>query len=82
MKKKLIIPSLLVFAVAIFIYKNVETKPKTTAEKLRNQLTNFRENHPFSKTRALSEEERSKQGLPPNAYFEQEYLNEMNPKTG
>ena len=38
--------------------------------------------HPFNKTMYLSKKERKSLGLTPNAYFEQEYLNEINPSTG
>ena len=40
------------------------------------------EEHPFNKTMYLSKKERKSLGLTPNAYFEQEYLNEINPSTG
>ena len=63
----------------VFLYNcvntNVENDKQTTYAK-------FVEEHPYSKTMYLSKKERKSLGLPPNAYFEQEYLNEINPITG
>ncbi len=39
-------------------------------------------NHPFNKTLQLSKEERINLGIPPNKYYEEKYLLEMNPRTG
>ncbi len=39
-------------------------------------------NHPLQKSLLLSKKERLEKGLPPNKYFEQMYLLQMNPHTG
>ncbi|WP_301402028.1 WD40/YVTN/BNR-like repeat-containing protein [Polaribacter huanghezhanensis] len=54
----------------------------TDKEKAREKYANFIKNHPYNKTLQLTKKERKAQGLPPNKYFEQEYLLEMNPNTG
>lgn len=65
-----------------FILKINLVESKIPNEKIRQNHTEFRKNHPYNKLMALTKTERKRQGLPPNAYFEQEYLNEMNPYTG
>jgi len=79
MKKKLLF---LTFAIlsTIFIYKYATTE--SVSEKLRKQHIAFLESHPYNKTLELTKSERKSQGLPPNKYFEQEYLNEIDPSTG
>lgn len=49
---------------------------------LKDKHENFIDNHHYQKTMVLSKEERKGLSLPPNKYLEQEYLLEMNPKTG
>ena len=73
--KKLIV--FLVLCVFTLFYFNIEPVLDQQAAYLK-----FVEEHPFSKTMNLSKKERKSLGLPPNAYYEQEYLNEMNPTTG
>ncbi|PQJ18955.1 MULTISPECIES: T9SS type A sorting domain-containing protein [Nonlabens] len=48
----------------------------------REQHEAFLDIHPFNQTIQLSREDRKKQGLPPNAYYEREYLLTMNPSLG
>ena len=79
MKKKLLL-SIVLFAAIAFTY-NALTK-QTEIEKLREKHAAFLKNHSFNKTMDLSKKERKALSLPPNAYFEQEYLNEINPTTG
>ncbi|QNM85375.1 T9SS type A sorting domain-containing protein [Polaribacter pectinis] len=79
MKKKLLL-SLLALAAILLVY-NVSTQ-ETDVEKTRKKHAEFLRNHPYNKTMSLSKKDRKLQGLPPNAFFEQEYLNEMNPYTG
>jgi photosystem II stability/assembly factor-like uncharacterized protein len=79
MKKKLLL-SIVLFAAIAFTY-NALTK-QTEIEKLREKHATFLKNHSFNKTMDLSKKERKALSLPPNAYFEQEYLNEINPTTG
>ncbi|AMC11196.1 hypothetical protein Lupro_07975 [Lutibacter profundi] len=54
----------------------------TNAEKLREQHEYFLKNSPFKNTLKLTREERLKQGLPPNKYYEREWELTMNPATG
>jgi photosystem II stability/assembly factor-like uncharacterized protein len=79
MKKKILL-SIVLFAAIAFTY-NALTK-QTEIEKLREKHATFLKNHSFNKTMDLSKKERKALSLPPNAYFEQEYLNEINPATG
>ena len=79
MNKKLLLSILLLITIT-FVYK-VSTK-QTETDKLREKHATFLKNHSFNKTMDLSKNERKAQGLPPNAYFEQEYLNEIDPSTG
>lgn len=63
------------------IFKVIDTK-NTDINKLRSQHIEFLKNHPFQKIGKLPKKERKAQGLPPNAFFEQKYLSEINPTTG
>lgn len=79
MKKSLVVLVIAVCSVfGIYHYTSQETK----VEKLRKQHAEFLKNHPYTKTLELSKSERKAQGIPPNKFFEQEYLNEINPETG
>ncbi|MFY0602307.1 MAG: T9SS type A sorting domain-containing protein [Flavobacteriaceae bacterium] len=79
MKKRLLVKFVIVLSL-IFMYK-IATK-ETEQEKLRKKHQAFLMNHPYNKTLELTKNERKLKGLPPNKYFEQEYLNEINPNTG
>ncbi|WP_036825339.1 T9SS type A sorting domain-containing protein [Polaribacter sp. Hel1_85] len=79
MKKKVVFILVVILGVW-FLCFNVTKESKI--ELIRKKYSEFRQNHPYNKTKALTKKERKKQGLPPNAYFEQEYLNELNPITG
>jgi hypothetical protein len=79
MKKKLLL-SIVLFAAIAFAY-NALTQ-QTEIEELRGKHATFLKNHSFNKTMDLSKKERKALSLSPNAYFEQEYLNEINPATG
>jgi hypothetical protein len=57
-------------------------KVNSEIEKARVVHENFLANHPFKKTFNLSKTERKAFGLPPNKYFEQEWIMEMNPYLG
>ena len=84
MNKKILIFSFFVLlAVGGVIFKySVNNNNNNETEKLRKQHADFLKNHPFQKTGELPKKERKAQGLPPNAYFEQKYLSEINPNTG
>ena len=82
MNKKILLAFITVVSIA-FIY-NYSTQ-KTTLSKtelLRKKHATYLEQHEFTKRDNISKKERKAQGLPPNAYFEQEFLNEINPTTG
>jgi len=51
-------------------------------EVLRKKHAAFLANNPFNEVVKLTKKERRARGLPPNKYFEQEYILEMNPNTG
>jgi hypothetical protein len=79
MKKKLLLVILASVAVgAIYTLNNRESD----VEILRKKHAEFLKNHPYNKTMALNKKGRIANGLPPNKYFEQEYLLEMDPNTG
>jgi hypothetical protein len=55
---------------------------ETASEKQLREYTKLIKEHPYNKRMHLSKKERKTLGIPPNAYFDQEYLNEINPNTG
>ncbi|WP_028891577.1 thrombospondin type 3 repeat-containing protein [Tenacibaculum sp. 47A_GOM-205m] len=81
MNKKILFFSFLIIAICSVIFK-VSVNSETETEKLRKQHAKTLQEHPFQKTRNLPKKKRKAQGLPPNAYFEQKYLSEINPSTG
>ncbi|NVK53177.1 MAG: T9SS type A sorting domain-containing protein [Flavobacteriaceae bacterium] len=78
MKKKLL---LVISVVAIGVIGFVLTNESET-EKIKNTHAYFLKNHPYNKSLQLTKKERKAKGMPPNKYFEQEYLLEINPTTG
>jgi len=82
MKTKITFFIIIVIAVgAILISLNGNDK-ENEIDKLRQQHATFLKNHPYNKTLSLTKSERKKLGIPPNKYFEEQYLLEMNPATG
>lgn len=79
MKQKLLLLAIAILSIT-FIY-NYTTEESPT-EKLRKQHAAFLASHPYNETLELTKSERKAKGIPPNKYFEQEYLNEINPATG
>ena len=79
--KRFIIPALLLITAGL-VWKFSPFQTGSSVEDLREQYAAYWNNHPYSKTIYYSKEQRKEAGLPPNAYFEQEYLLEMNPATG
>ena len=80
MKKKILLLIALIFTIGL-LYKysdNSSLSEKTLKEK----HAEFLKNHPYNKSLALTKKERKAIGIPPNKYFEQQYLLEMNPNTG
>ena len=76
--KKLLYFFLSFFLLGGFLLKD----KKTEVEKLRDKHAKFLKNHKFQSTMKLGKAERKSIGLPPNAYFEQKYLSEINPGDG
>ena len=62
-----------------FTEKVIFEETNDSIEQLRAKYSNFLKNNPFSKTKSLSKKERKQMGVPPNAYFEQEWLYSSNP---
>ena len=79
MRKKLLFVFALVIA-AFAVYTNLNQDSE--AEKVKEKYANFLKDHPYNKTLALTKKERKAKGIPPNKYFEEQYLLEMNPNTG
>ncbi|WP_435253962.1 thrombospondin type 3 repeat-containing protein [Tenacibaculum sp. A30] len=81
MNKKILFFSFLTIAICSVVFK-VSVNNETEIDKLRKQHAKILQEHPFQKTGNLPKKKRKAQGLPPNAYFEQKYLSEINPSTG
>jgi hypothetical protein len=77
MNKKLLFLLSVVLCVAFFYFNS-----ETASEKKIKEFSKLIKEHPYNKRMHMSKKERKSLGLPPNAYFEQEYLNEINPNTG
>ena len=76
MKKSFITITFLISCFALLIVlNNLEQDKKENHLKVLN-------NHPFNSSLELSKDERLARGIPPNKYFEEKYLLEINPATG
>lgn len=53
-----------------------------TNDQLREKYSHFLRYHPFAKTKVLSKKDRKAMGLPPNAFYEQEWLYTADPALG
>ena len=71
-----------IFSILLAISIVIIVKEENTTEKTQTKYANFLKNHPYNESLKLSKKERKSKGMPPNKYFEQEYLLEMNPNTG
>jgi photosystem II stability/assembly factor-like uncharacterized protein len=80
MKTKITLCILVILASAAILF--FPTSEKSEIEELRAQHVEYLKKHRFNKSLDLTRTERKKLGIPPNKYFEQEYLREMNPATG
>jgi photosystem II stability/assembly factor-like uncharacterized protein len=80
MKKTTYIILAIFLSFGIYFIQNNSKEKKLEIRKEKH--AEYIKNHPYTKTLQLSKEERKAQGIAPNKYFEQEYLLEMNPKTG
>jgi len=73
-KLPLLLPLLICLFVVIIVYDTTHISKEEYHELI--------ENHPIQKRLHLSKNERKKLGLPPNRYFDDQYLLEMDPATG
>ena len=80
MKKSILLFIVSVFTISAFVFF-LNTK-NSDIKKLREQHALFLESHPYNETLKLSKKERKKLRIPPNKYFEEQYLLEMNPALG
>lgn len=78
MKKRILLLSSFVLLSALIL---IVTQDSET-EKLQKKHAEILKNHPFNKRLELTKPQRKELGIPPNKYYEQEYLLEMNPNTG
>jgi len=80
MKTKITLLIIAIIAVTtVLLFPNNE---KSEIENLKQKHTEFLKNHPYNETLKLERNERKKMGIPPNKYFEEQYLLEINPATG
>ena len=79
MKKRVLL--FFVLAITTLVVYTVSTQ-KSTTKKTQEKHAAFLKSHPYNTTLQLTKKERKAKGMPPNKYFEQEYLLEMNPNTG
>ncbi|MCK0130428.1 T9SS type A sorting domain-containing protein [Flavobacteriaceae bacterium F08102] len=70
------------FLILLFLFFSQCERQPTEIELARKKHAEFLKKNPFKEVMNLSRKERKERGLPPNLYFEQEYLLEMNPRTG
>ncbi len=82
MRKKLLLIFLTVISIALIYNYSTQNTTSSETDILREKHASYLKQHEFTKRDNLSKKERKAQGLPPNAYFEQEFLNEINPNTG
>ena len=61
------------------IVSNLKEQELDSIEKLREKYSSYLRKHPFAKTKQLSKNDRKELALPPNAYYEQEWLYSSNP---
>lgn len=68
--------------VTLMLFVACSQNKKEIKNKEREQYIHLLKNHPYQEVLKLSKQESKLRGLPPNKYFEQEYLLEINPKLG
>lgn len=84
-KKRRIFYVLLFLAIVGYILSSKSVKKneeQVPAKTLKEQHAYYLENSPFKESKILSRSARKQQGLPPNAYFEQQWELTMNPNLG
>lgn len=77
MKKRLLFVLPIFVLGAVFVLFKNKSKA-VTAQSYRELI----QNHPLQERLKLSKQERKKKGIPPNRYFDDQYLLEMDPATG
>ncbi|WP_405575606.1 T9SS type A sorting domain-containing protein [Winogradskyella sp. Asnod2-B02-A] len=76
--KKITIFLIITTAFVAFLTLFFKENKGVTKEEFRTMI----DNHPMQERLKLSKSERKKSGIPPNRYFDDQYLLEMNPATG
>jgi hypothetical protein len=79
MKKKLLFAFIAILGVTLLYVNNSE---ESEIEKIKKNHAEILKNHPFNESMSLLRNERIEAGLPPNKFFEQDYLNSIDPVTG
>ncbi len=79
MKKRVLYSIIAIVAISVLYLKTTE---KSEREIVKEKHAEILKNHPFNKSMNLSKNERKEISLPPNKFFEQEYLNSLDPVTG
>ncbi len=85
LKTKLFFGTAIVFFIVILCIVlfsesfNEKSNKDVSKSALEEKYSDFLLNHPFRKSMRMSKEERKAQGLPPNKFFEQEYLYTSDP---
>lgn len=82
MNKRLFFLSLLLSFSTLYSQKVDNDNKKLSTEELKEKYAQFLRNHPFAKTRFLPKSERKAMGIPPNAFYEQEWLYTADPALG
>jgi len=72
----------IIVIIAFLITLNHSDFNNSKIKNLREKHLEFLKMHPFNEQIKLNKIERKKLGIPPNKYFERQYLLEMNPSTG
>ncbi len=80
MKKNILLLIASLFAVCSIVL--LFDSENSEVEKLRKEHARFLESHPYNNSLKLSKKERKALRIPPNKYFEEQYLLEMNPALG
>ncbi|MFK5878279.1 MAG: T9SS type A sorting domain-containing protein [Flavobacteriaceae bacterium] len=82
MRKKFLLTLFTIVSIAFIYNYSTQNINSSEIDILRKKHAAYLKQHEFTKRENLSKQKRKAQGLPPNAYFEQEFLNEINPNTG
>ncbi len=82
MNKNFFICLVLLFFSNLVTSQTQNSVKELTVDELKEKYSNFLRNHPFAKTKVLPKKERKALGIPPNAFYEQEWLYTADPSLG